>query len=326
MPSSNVQWALPLIRQKIFYPGQFGVPGTDNDRGLRSDVNGNVLYVDPNATGVTDQRDGTDPECPLQTVAKALTLCRPYKNDVIAVMPNGAWQYSSGLYRATPITEQVTVTVPGVRIVGIYPPGSVGIPWVPTANGGVMITVEALDVLIEGFAFTSGTYSGDAIYAEWDGLTKFADNLTVRNCVFDDSVDKAIQLEYAWLCDIHHNWFLECDEHAIYLDPAGSAAKYVHIHDNILHDCAVAMALTGLEDSWIQRNKIYNSNAQGGAAATNEGIFTTGGARNIVEDNSFSCLLPVPANGDYNDLCTAAATDAWINNHCIDGPTVTNPT
>jgi len=326
MPSSDVLWNLPLVRQKIFYPGQFGVPGTDSERGLRTDVNGTVFYVDPNASGVTDLRDGTDPECPLQTVAAALTHCQPYRNDVIAVMANGAWQYGENLYRTTPVTEQITVTVPGVRIVGLYPPGSVGVPWVPTANGGVMITVEALDVLIEGFAFTSGTYSGDAIYAEWDGATKFADNLTVRNCVFDDTVDKAIQLEYAWYCDIHHNWFVECDEHGVYIDPAGSGAAYSHIHDNIFHDCAVAMALSGLDNSWVVENIVYNSSAQSGAAATDEGILTTGGQSNIVARNIISCLLPVPANGDYDDLNTAAATDAWIGNELMNGPSVTNPT
>ena len=43
-------------------------------------------------------------------------------------------------------------------------------------------------------------------------------------------------------------------------------------------------------------------------------------------DNFFSCLLPVPANGDWNDLNTAAATDAWMGNYCMNGLAVTNPT
>ena len=74
MPSADVRWPSPLVRQKPWFPGQVGVPGTDHTRGLRSDVNGVIFYVDPNAVGVSDLRDGTDPEGPLQTVAKALTL------------------------------------------------------------------------------------------------------------------------------------------------------------------------------------------------------------------------------------------------------------
>ena len=62
---------------------------------------------------------------------------------------------------------------------------------------------------------------------------------------------------------------------------------------------AVAMALLGgCDDNHVSRNEIYNSNAQGAGAAANEGINTTGGSHNMVCGNSFSCLLPVPANGD----------------------------
>jgi len=60
--------------------------------------------------------------------------------------------------------------------------------------------------------------------------------------------------------------------------------------------------------------------------STDEGIDTTGGQDNQVFDNYFSCLLPVPANGDLDDLCSAAASDSWLNCHCLDGDTVTNPT
>jgi hypothetical protein len=84
--------------------------------------------------------------------------------------------------------------------------------------------------------------------------------------------------------------------------------------------------LGGADNNHIHRNSIYNGNAQGGAAATNEGINLTGGGDNQVFDNYFSCLLPVPANGDWDDLNTGAATDAWIGNHCMNGLATTTPT
>jgi hypothetical protein len=202
------------------------------------------------------------------------------------------------------------------------------VPWQPANNAGTCITVSAIDCLIEGFVFWEGAYAGcNAIYAEWDGATLFGENLVVRNCMFDGSVDIAIQLEYAWFCEIAHNWFQECDTYGIYADAGGSAFAYCNIHDNIFHDCAVAIAaLGGCDNNWIHHNTIFNSSAQGGAAATNEGINTTGGDDNMVYGNFFSCLLPVPANGDWNDLNTAAAGDAWPGNYCIDGPNTANPT
>lgn len=327
---SDVTWGPALTRFPTLWPGQFGVPGTDNDRGERLHCTGEIFYVDPNFPGVSDQRDGTSPTNPLQTVATALTKCQPYRGDTIAVMANNAWFHgdTADLY-VLPIAEEVTVDVPGVKIVGINPSSSNGVVWTPASNAGTCITVQALDVLIEGFVFTEGaTYTGcDAILAEWDD-PPYGDNLTVRNCVFDDTVDVAIELDFSWYCKIHDNTFWECDAHGILVDLAkANGAQYGRIYDNVFHDCAVAMELLGdVRHFHIFRNSIYNANAEGGGAAAAEGVTTAGGAQNQVFDNWFSCLLPGPGNGDWNDLNTAAGTDAWIGNHCLNGLAVTNPT
>jgi len=328
MPANNVNWPLPLTRLNPFYPGQFGVPGTANETGLRQHSSGAIFYVDPNHVDNNDNRDGTDPTSPLSTVAAAILKCQPYRGDVIAVMANNSWQYGNSADGfATAISEEVIVTVPGIKIVGVCPSGQ-GVYWYPVSNAGVCITVHAIDVTIEGFFFSEGSFAGcTAIESEWDGATLFGENLTVRNCVFDDTVDIAIQLDYSWYCDIHDNIFWKCDTYGIYSPVAGSGIAFSRICDNDFHDCAIAISLLGgCDDNIIQRNTIYNSNAQTPAAATDEGIDTTGGARNMVSDNYFSCALPAPAAGDYDDLNTAAATDAWINNHCLNGDTTTNPT
>lgn len=328
MPGANVTYPMPLVRQNAFNPGQQGVPGSSTRTGLRTHCTGVVFYVDPNYPGTSNARDGTDPTDPLTSVATALTKCQPYRGDVIAVMANNSWQYGNAadLY-ATAIAEEVTVTVPGVSIVGIIPSGSNGVVWTPASNGGTCITVHAIDVLIEGFIFTEGAFTGlNAIACEWDGVTLFGENLTVRNCAFDGTVDTAIAMEYSWFCDIHHNVFCQNDAYGIYADTLGSGIAYCAIHENIFHDCAIAMSLLGGSDNnHIWGNRIYNGNAQGGGAATNEGINTTGGDQNMVTGNWFSCLLPVGA-GDWNDLNTAAATDAWVGNYLLNGMNVTNPT
>ena len=79
MPATNVNWPTPLTRLNPWYPGQMGVPGTDNETGLRLNSTGAIFYVDPNYPGVSDLRDGTNPTNPLQTVEAALTKCEAYR-------------------------------------------------------------------------------------------------------------------------------------------------------------------------------------------------------------------------------------------------------
>jgi len=38
----------------------------------------------------------------------------------------------------------------------------------------------------------------------------------------------------------------------------------------------------------------------------------------------FSCALGAGAGG-YDNTCSASGTDAWVQNYCIDGPTVGLP-
>ena len=330
MPASNVNWAAnPLTRLLPFYPGQWGVRGSDSKLGLRTHTDGVVYYVNPNHPDCNDSADGTNPDQPLVTVAAALTRCLPFRGDVIAVMANNAWQYGTALdgYRL-PIEENVIIDVPGVRLVGISPASSTGVVWQPATNAGTCITVHALDVTIEGFLFTEGSKAGaNAIAGVWDGMTAWGDNLTIRNCMFDDTIDTAISLDYVWYGNIHHNVFWECDAYGIYVVQPGSGVANLIISDNVFHDVVTsAMSLVECSKSHIYGNSIYNSTALSANVATNMGINTTSGAENQVYDNYFSCVLPAAANGDWNDLNTSVATDAWINNHCVNGPNVTRPT
>ena len=181
---------------------------------------------------------------------------------------------------------------------------------------------------IEGFLFTEGAKAGcNAIVAVWNGATAWGDNLTVRNCVFDHTVDTAINLEFVWYANIHHNVFWECDAYGIYSLQPGSGNEFLIISDNVFHDVAIsAMSLVECSNCHVFNNSIYNSTALGAGASVDMGITTATGANNQIFDNYFSCLLPAAANGDWNDLNTGVATDAWINNHCLNGMAVTTPT
>lgn len=313
---------LPLTRFNTLFPGQLGVRGTSTKTGLRMHTSGAVFWVDPNHPDAQAQGDGTDPEHPLSSIQVACD--QAVRGDVVAVMENDAWQYASGLAYALPVQESVIVTSPGISILGFARSG-LGVIWQPAAALGTCLTLRNIDVHVAGFGFDA-PLGGNGIYVEWDGATMWGENTVIQDCFFSDTIDIAVQLEYAWNCWIQRCVFQECDAQGLYIDPAGSGAAYLHVLQNRFNNCAAAMAVNGLDDSEILSNRIFNANAQGGGAATDEGIDTTAGSTNLVADNWLSCLLPVPAAGDYDDFCTAAATDAWINNHCLDGDTVTNPT
>jgi len=277
-----------------------------------------------------DRRDGTDPEAPLTTVAAALAKCEAYRGDVILVMDNGAWLYTNPNDYATVIAESVIVTVPGVSIIGVSPSSSVGVPWTPAADLGWCIEVRACDVLIDGFAFVGYPQDTGAngILAEYAG-GYYGDNVTIRNCYFDSEVVTAIQLEFSWQTRIYGCKF-EGSDYGIYVDPDGLGAAYEDIYDNEFLNCSLgAVYAPGIENSRIHHNSVYNANAQAGGASTDEGIITTDGVvngrQNMVYENHLSCVLPLLGVGDYDDLCSASPTDAWINNYCLNGPTTTAP-
>jgi len=286
-----------------------------------------IFYVDPNNTLSSDSNTGEDPGYPLLTIAQAVTNCRAYKGDTIYVLSNDGWVYGGGT--SNPIVETVVIpaTKPGIKLVGVGI-GSLGVYWQPAAAGEACLTIHALDVIVSGFCFFGNGAAADGIVVEWDGTTLFGENVTICDCHFDDEIDTAIQLEFSWFSKIYGCFFQECDLYGIWADVGGSATAYNKIHDNYFTDVGTAAIalLGGSDNNEVYRNTIFNANAQGAAAATNEGIDTTGGDDNIVHHNTLSCLLPVPANGDYDDFCTAAATDSWIQNYCMDGPSVTNPT
>jgi hypothetical protein len=272
-----------------FYPGQPGVPGTDHTRGLRLDSNGKIIWVDPNHVDPNDQRDGTNPDSPMRTVAAALTKCRAYMGDVIVVAPNSYWTYSdTSAGRATPVAEEVTVTVPGVRIVGLFPSGQLGVPWVPVTDNGVCITVHAMDVLVEGFCFwdNQGLTAPVAIRAEWDTPINYGENLTVRHCWFGDGMSYGVQLDYSWNAHIHDNIFQEVAVAAIQSMDVEGDPDYAVIHDNLFMNSGDAIDLEDVSECMIYRNAIF-----GDDGGTNNFIDLTGGSNNMVFDNWLGCTL-----------------------------------
>ena len=315
-----------------YMPGQAGVLGVNYTATFPKTMmdDSRLLYVNPNhADAADDGNTGENPEQPFLTVAAALVRCRDNRGDVIFVGQNDGWQWGGGSTWQTPIAEEVIITVDGVSLVGIQP-GAMGVPWNPVtaAGAGTCITVNAVDVLIEGFNFFADTaLGGTAIAINWNGTTTFGDNTEIAYCQFNEDVDSGIVGNEPYYTHIHHCWFQYVATDGI----IAVSTQSMHIHDCTFLDAGVpnsgaAISLVGTSHSNIHHNYIYNSNAQAGAAATNEGINMTGGNDNIISCNWFSCILTdTGANGDWGDLNSGGGSDAWCGNWCTTGLAVTTP-
>jgi len=338
MPATNVSWPTPLVRWPTLFPGQFGVPGTDSDRGLRQDSNGVIFWVDPNHVDANDNRDGTNPDSPFATVGAALTHCRAYRGDVIAVMHNGFWTYGDPTEdNVTPIAETVTVDVPGVRIVGVAPSASLGVPWVPTANSDTLITITALDVTIEGFCFWNpGAYTvTTGILSQFLG-PPWGDNTTIRNCFFY-ALAYGIQLDYSWNSFVEGNYFQGCSTAAIHNPSVYGEPDYLTIRNNVFIGNAADINLPDCEDVLIESNRFMDTTAaiailvgrentihgntfQGDPTGTNNYIDLTGGADNLVSGNYLACTI-----AQWDVTCSDSTSGSWVGNLCTNGTATAPP-
>lgn len=277
-----------------------------------------IFYVDPNNAQATDAGNlGEDPTVPLATIQYAVTnLVRDHMGDTIVVGASDTWQYAPQVYRPTQIIEDVVIPLNkgGFRLVGAAP-DPWGVPWSPTANSGVALTVHAIDVLVEGFAFFTGFTNCIGILTEWDGVTNYGENLTVRKCFFDAGLDYGIQLDYSWYCQIYNNYFDAVQVAAIHsLDVTGDP-DYCIIEGNKFSESAVAINLEDSDNCFIHANLIW-----GDGTGTNNFIDLTGGGSNLVTDNYLACTI-----AQYDVTCSDATSGAWVNNHCINGDTTANP-
>lgn len=278
------------------------------------------FFVIPDHPSASDSNTGENPAQPLSTIQQAVTNCRAYRGDVIWVTSSDSWQYGAG--SETGVVENVTIpaTKPGISIIGVGR-GSLGTYWQPVieGSGSFCLVINALDVTVDGFCFWSSGGEGNGIFCNWSG-PPYGENSVIANCTFTDDLNIGIQMEYAWFIDIYNNKFQECNTYGIFVDPLGSGIEYERIFGNWFNDCGVTMQLGDCSRTLIYNNYIYQVNAQATGSCTNLGILTASGTYNQVFNNYFG--MPLAAWDAFN---SSAATDAWVNNHCMDGPNTTNP-
>lgn len=168
---------IPLVRLPPWYPGQMGVPGSDNSLGLRTAPTAKVLYVDYNHPDASDDHDGTNPDHPLSTVQEAVDKLEN-NFDVIRVRSIN----SSGDSVVTPdyATGPSYVTIEGVG------PSRYGVYWQSEAADEIALDMRAVGWVVRGFRF-GGQASAACIELRHtdSGANDIAIRTIIEDCYFD---------------------------------------------------------------------------------------------------------------------------------------------
>jgi len=279
---------------------------------------GHVIHVNQKHANASDANTGLNANYPLSTIQQGVDNGRAMSGDTILVLQNDGWTYGSDT--SDNIVENVTIpwTKPGLQLIGICP-GSMGVNWSPTGTASFALIIQAMDTHVAGFNFWD---DGDGIYCDWDGTTSgtYGENVVINNCTFGQGMDTAIQLEYSWYAKIENCHFNGLDSYGIVVSTSGSGISYASINDNWFQECAIAMTLGEIDSSNIYNNRIYNNDAMTSGTGIGDGLITSAGTYNIISDNYFSCLLC-----NWDNFNSGDTTDAWINNHCLDGLATSTP-
>lgn len=187
----------PLVKEKSFYPGQWGILGSDAPLGLRTDTRSTVFYVDSGHARTSNNNDGTDPDNPMQTVTAALARCTANANDFVIVR-----QMTNALE-----TFPITMSVNRVHLLSTFYRFGHGPEIRPVADtAGVLISAD--NVEIAGFEINGGATAG-CIDVKVASATWGAD---IHHCRFGFQTGGQDGIRMGGAVDkphwtIHDNWF-----------------------------------------------------------------------------------------------------------------------
>jgi hypothetical protein len=168
---------LPLTKLPPFFPGQWGVPGSDAPLGIRTLPQSIVLYVDFNHGAANDNNTGTDPDAPLAHIQQAVNNLQ-HAFDVIIVRsidPSGENVH----------TPDYTDTFSYVSLIGagdtMYSPD-----WLPRNTNLPNLDLNAVGWVISGFRFEV-PLNGCAIELHHTDVSgnDIAIRTIIKNCLFD---------------------------------------------------------------------------------------------------------------------------------------------
>ena len=137
----------PLVRVPPVYPGQFGIAGSDNSLGLRTQPTGVVLYVDSGHANANDSHDGTNPDDPKATIQSAVNSAFLVEGSIIYVQP-GTYAETVTIAATRPDHCAIIGTALGNRVPG----------WSSAAAATACLIVN-----VEGWLFSNLYFRGPTL-------------------------------------------------------------------------------------------------------------------------------------------------------------------
>jgi hypothetical protein len=308
---------LPLTYLSPWYPGQMGVPGSSVPRGVRSQSNGIVLFVDGGHPAANAFNDGTDPENPISTLTAAFARLAAFhaltgsraEGTVICVAP-GTYAESIALDRATYPNDCKIVGTGASKFDVIWQPAS-----------GDALSLDVGGWVVDGIHFQpSGTGAG--VKLTWN-VGAGAENTIIQNCFFDGRWGTGLMgVEFEGApanCIIQGCRFAEFDaaSPAITITATPTASPYqTHILNNTFQECAeyITIEAGGYNASVIAGNHFVR--ATGALAATT--TFINLGTGSLGYNQVVGNFL----DGDYSNAggytAETHALDNWVGNMAYD--------
>ena len=177
---------LPVVRDPTRYPGQFGVRGSDVERGLRWRSAGFVLYVNNIHPDTSDNNDGTNPDAPLNSISQAFTnLATWHARYGSAGSLHGVNSYivvSPGTYTESLTLAATTMPDYGVLMGG----GNCKYPVIWDDNGTDCLTITAYGWKVAGFRFRPANAYAGVLLSRPSGSG--AEGTVVEDCFFDGQI------------------------------------------------------------------------------------------------------------------------------------------
>jgi hypothetical protein len=311
-----------------------GVPGSDVSRGLRSQSNGVVFYVDASHPNATATADGTDPNNPLSTITAAFARLAAFhalaevqaEGSVIVIAP-GTYAESISVTRALYPNDCTIIGAGSTKF---------STTWVPAS--GNALTLDVSGWVVDNIHFQPAA-NGAGVKLTWV-FGAGAENTVIQNCFFDGRWGTGLMgVEFNGApanCTIQGCRFAEFDANspAITITATPTASPYqTHIFGNTFQECAeyITIEVGGYNASIIAGNQFCLATGSLAATTTYIRLGTGSLGYNQVVNNYFG--------GDYSIVGGYVAEthnlDNWVGNVAFDvaeaevyddGTTVAQPT
>ena len=167
----------PLIKDPAHYAGQFGVPWSGSELGIRMAPRAVVLYVDKDHPNASDNADGTDPNSPKLTIQSAVSSGILTTGSYIVVF--------SGDYSETVVTGQYG-TAPGyVNLIGVASGNRKAPYWASPAAASPCLDLRTPGWRVSGIRFAAHT-AAFAVYIRCTvpNANDIAINTLIEDCQF----------------------------------------------------------------------------------------------------------------------------------------------